>query len=573
MTPWLRLLNRTKRRIGRVIRWELVASHEDTALGRFTVTIALFFVLFLVVFGRNAYIAFSPAPTKPFAARTEAKNLYRGNILDRNQHMVATTVIGYNLAVDPRAITDMDWQVSQIVRVFPQIDPQALRQLFNSKQKFAYVARDITPQQMAIVKQLKLQGVIFEPMPHRVYPYGNLLSHVVGTMNIDHQAQSGVEFSLNNQLRNLDTINLSIDIRLQQIMHDALQDSMNKYRATGAGALILDIRNGEILSLVSLPDFDPYRPQLTDINLINRVTMAAYEMGSTFKILNTAMALHYNIANLDSQYRVDEPIRIAQYQINDFEKHSPIMSVADIFAFSSNIGSGRMADQMTSQQQIDFLHSVGILSPTTLELPELGRPIYPKNWNRIEKITISYGQGIAVTMLQMARATAAILNGGILITPTLLANKDTSGALIQRVISTETSQKMQGLMRLAVVQGTGSAANGSGYNLGGKTGTAQRPDDKKTGYSRTAVNASFVGVFPMDRPQYLVMVMLEDPKGLGLGRTENTAGKIVAPVVKKVVAQIAPMLGQVGMVHAENFPVQGHSAESLQTIAARNNAQ
>ncbi|MCX8501165.1 MAG: penicillin-binding protein 2 [Alphaproteobacteria bacterium] len=560
----------------RLTKWELTAPLEDIAIGRFLVAIGLILILFSSIFMRNAYIALLSKPTKQFAFRSDPKNLFRGNILDRNQHLLATTVTGYNLTVDPSRVKDKDRLVAEIVKVYPQLDPVAFRQALETRQKYLVVARDISPQQMALVQAKQLAGIRFENMPHRVYPYGNLLSHVVGSMNMDHQPQSGIEYKLNDQLKNLDTINLSIDVRVQQILHDTMQDARIKYQATGAGGIVMDTENGQLLGLVSLPDYDPYRPQLTDPSLINRVTLAAYEMGSTFKIFNTAMALHYNTAQLDSLYQVDQPIRIGPYRINDFEKHQPILSVAEIFTLSSNIGSGQMADQLSSQQQMDFLRSLGILSSPSLEIPEVGRPIYPRSWNRTERITISYGQGIAVSMLQMARATAAMVNGGYLVNPTLLANSDGNGADRTRVISAEISEQIQSLMRLAVERGTGAAANGSGYAIGGKTGTAQRPDEQNQGYSRTSVNASFIGVFPMERPRYLVMILLEDPKGLGAGRTENTAGKIVAPAVRTVVSQIGPILGQVGTVHANSGRIgvnqaRGDSSSIVQRAIARNN--
>ncbi|MDI9408165.1 MAG: penicillin-binding protein 2 [Candidatus Pacebacteria bacterium] len=517
---------------------------DQIALMRFSLVVALFLLGFLIIFVRNLDVVFFVQLPQHVPRTAEKYNMVRGNIYDRNGQLLATTVMGHSLAVDPKKIVDSNETARQISTVFPELDPLTLSRSLSKDRSFVYVKRDITPQQLAAVKSLNLKGMIYEPMPHRVYPYGSLLSHAVGMVNIDHQPQSGIEYGRNRDLVNLDNVNLSIDVRVQQILYGELQTVMKRFTPKGAGGIVMNIRNGEILGLVSLPDFDPNNPYVPDENHINRVTSGVYEMGSTFKIFNTALALELKKLRLDSQFDVSQPIVIGNDSINDFEKLSPILTVEQIFTESSNIGSALISDQFTTEQQRGFLRSLGLLKAPSLEIPGVGAPIAPKNWERIQKITVSYGHGISVSMLQMAKATAAMVNGGILLEPSLILNETTEPVHGPRVISADTSQKMQNLFKLVVQQGTGGAARSSEYPIGGKTGTAQKVDPETRRYSNSSVNASFVGIFPIDNPQYLVMILLDDPKGEGVGRYQNTAGKVAVPAVSSTVSQIGALLGK-----------------------------
>ena len=516
---------------------------EHIALMRFLVVIVLFIFGFLIIFVRNVEIVFFEQLPKHVARKTDQFNMVRGNVYDRNQQLLATTVLGHSLAVDPKKIQDPERTAQKLISVFPNLELNGLLRSFNQKRDFVYVVRDITPKQMAAVKNLALDGMIYEEIPHRVYPYGNLISHLLGTLNIDHQPQSGIEYGQNRSLIKLDNIDLSVDVRIQQILYTEIESIQKRFQAKGSAGIIMNIRNGEILAMVSLPDFDPNTPSAPDENRINRVTKGVYEMGSTFKIFNTALALELKTTRLESQFDVSQPIQIGNYTINDFEQNLPILTVEQIFIQSSNIGSGRMADQFTSQQQSSFLRSLGLLTAPSLEIPEIGGPILPKPWDRTQKITVSYGQGISVSMLQMVRATAAMVNGGILIKPTLLRLDSSEPVSGVRVISEDTSSKIRRLMRLAVAQGTGSAAMKSDYQIGGKTGTAQKVDPLTLKYSNSSVNASFIGVFPFEKPEYLVMILLDDPKGEGNRHNQNSAGKVAVPAVSSVISQIGPLLG------------------------------
>lgn len=517
---------------------------ENIALLRFLVVIILFILGFLIILLRNIEVVFFVQLPQHVSRAAEKYNMVRGNIYDRNSQLLATTVMGHSLAVEPKKIVDDFETARQISTVFPELDPLTLSRSFNRNRAFVYVKRDITPKQLAAVKALNLKGMIYEEMPHRVYPHGNLLSHVVGMVNIDHHPQSGIEYGRNKDLINLDNINLSIDVRVQQILYGELQTVMKRFAPKGAGGIVMNIRNGEILALVSLPDFDPNHPNAPNENRINRVTKGVYEMGSTFKIFNTALALELKKFQLDTEIDVSKPITIGSYVINDFEEHAPVLTVEQIFTQSSNIGSGLIAEQFTTEEQRGFIRSLGLLKAPLFEIPEVGAPIPPRPWDRTQKITVAYGQGISISMLQMARATAAMVNGGILLEPSLLLNDTTEPVSGTRVISQDTSQKMQRLLKLAVLQGTGAAAKSSEYPIGGKTGTAQKVDPETRRYSNSSVNASFVGVFPIDNPQYLVMILLDDPKGEGVGRYQNTAGKVAVPAVSSSVSQIGALLGK-----------------------------
>ncbi|MBT3401821.1 MAG: penicillin-binding protein 2 [Rhodospirillaceae bacterium] len=369
-----------------------------------------------------------------------------------------------------------------------------------------------------------------------------LAAHVVGFTGIDHEGLAGIEKGLDESLVAGNDVALSIDIRVQHALRAELMASVEEFQAIGAAAIVMDAHSGEILGMVSLPDFDPgAMKQVAADRLFNRATLGVYEMGSTFKAFTTAAALESGTANLNDTYDASKPLRVARFTINDDHAKNRWLSVAEIFQYSSNIGSARMALDMGTERQQQFLKSLGLLDRPSLEIPEVGAPMVPRPWREISTMTIAYGHGIAVSPLQMVRAYGVVVNGGHDVTPTLLARSAADRAAPKRILSEHTSQTMRALLGLVVDEGTGRQAQAEGYLVGGKTGTAEKAG--AGGYRRKALLSSFVAAFPINDPRYVVFVALDEPQGTERTFNFASAGWTAAPTASRVVSRIAPLLG------------------------------
>jgi len=418
-----------------------------------------------------------------------------------------------------------------------------VRKLTSGK-RFDYIRRALTPNQKFQVNRLGIPALDYKREERRTYPHGPLLAHILGYTDVDGRGISGLEKSFNHQLSaGEDSLNLSIDVRLQAILRDSLSQTITDFKAIGGAGIIMDIHTGEILSLVSLPDFDP-----NDTNTLvgdagfNRATKGVYEMGSIFKLLNTAMALDHNIISLTDRFDTSKPLRVGRFQITDYRGEDRVLTVPEVLVYSSNIGSAQIALEAGTETQRAFLHRMGLLQSATLELPEIGYPLYPTTWRNANTMTISYGHGIAVSPLQLVNAIAALSNGGLLQTPTLLkAGPQDPRQPAQRVISEQTSKTIRDLMRLVVLQGSGKKANSPYYQVGGKTGTADKQQNGR--YNERVRISSFAGVFPLDAPRYALIAMVDEPQGIERTFGFATAGWVAAPIMQQVVDRTAPLLG------------------------------
>jgi cell division protein FtsI (penicillin-binding protein 3) len=374
---------------------------------------------------------------------------------------------------------------------------------------------------------------------------------VVGYTGIDNAGFAGVERGLDAVLRGRrEPLQLSLDLRLQYILHEELQRVIDDFTAKGGAGLIMDVNSGEILAMASLPDFDPNHPTAPDPEhpavaladrMFNRVTLGVYELGSIFKIFTVAMALDYGTATVTSTYDASHPIRIGRFTISDYHGKHRVLSVPEILMYSSNIGAARMAVAAGAQTQREFLTRLGLLETPKIEISEVGTPHYPAKWREVNVMTIAFGHGISVTPLSFATAAAALVNGGILRQATLLklpAGYEPRG---QRVISAKTSEQMRKLMRLVVEHGTGTMAAAPGYVVGGKTGTADKVSGRH--YAERKLLSSFVGVFPINDPKYLVLTMIDEPHPNKQSHGYATAGWTVAPATSRIIERIAPLLG------------------------------
>jgi cell division protein FtsI (penicillin-binding protein 3) len=388
-----------------------------------------------------------------------------------------------------------------------------------------------------------LPGFGFRNEERRVYPYGATFAHVLGYTDTDGRGISGIEREYEHRLGTEgEPVALSIDLRLQSILHDELVRATTNFSALGAAGVVMDVNTGEILALASLPDFDPNQPgQSLGESGFNRATKGVYEMGSTFKLFTTAMALDSGTVSLTDGYDATDPIRVARFTISDFHGKKRWLSVPEILTYSSNIGTAKMALDVGAARQKDYLSRFGLLSTPEVELPEVGGPLFPARWSDLSTMTISYGHGIAVSPLQLAAGVSALVNGGVMHQPTLMKVTDTDQPRGAQVISEQTSAFMRALMRKVVRDGTGEAANIKGYLVGGKTGTADK--QKSGGYDVTALISSFVGVFPMTDPRYVVLVVVDEPKGTKETFGYATGGWVAAPSVGRVIERMGPLYG------------------------------
>jgi cell division protein FtsI (penicillin-binding protein 3) len=466
----------------------------------------------------------------------------RADIVDRNGVLLATSLSTASLFANPRKISDPASAAARLVEILPDLSEEVIAARLAADKGFVWLRRNLTPTQQFEINRLGIPGFDFEAEERRVYPHGRLAGHIVGFTNIDNAGLAGIEQSMDSAITgNAGPLKLSIDIRVQQIARQELSDQIDKFKAIGGGAIVLDARTGEVVSMVSLPDFDPNDPaRAPDETRFNRNTLGVYELGSVFKIFNHAIALETGAANMAKSYDATKPIKISRFRISDYHPENRWLTVPEIFELSSNIGSAKMALDIGSENQRKYLGHLGLLRRTSIELPEQALPMYPARWRDINTMTISYGHGIAVSPLHLVSAVAATVNGGILRPATLVRAKSTETGGVQ-VFSAETSDNMRRLLRLVVENGTGRNASAPGYLVGGKTGTAEKQVNGR--YKRNALISSFVGVFPSTEPRFVVYVMLDEPKGIRESFGYATGGWTAAPVVGGIIQRIAPLFG------------------------------
>jgi len=473
------------------------------------------------------------------------------DIVDRNGNVLAATLDSPSLYANPKQILDAAEATNKLVSVLPTLGAAEVSAKLTSGKSFVWIRRHLTPVEQYSVNQLGIPGLEFEHEERRVYPDGDLTSHVVGYTGIDNAGFAGIERGLDGVLRGRrEPLQLSLDLRLQYILHEELQRVIDDFTAKGGAGLIMDVNSGEILAMASLPDFDPNHPIFPDPEhpavplvdrMFNRLTLGVYELGSIFKIFTVAMALDYGTSTVTSTYDASHPIRIGRFTISDYHGKHRVLSVPEILMYSSNIGAARMAVAAGAQRQKEFLARLGLLKTPKIEISEVGAPHYPAKWREVNVMTIAFGHGISVTPLSFATAAGALVNGGILRQATLLklpAGFEPAG---QRVISAKTSEQMRKLMRLVVEHGTGAMAAAPGYVVGGKTGTADKVSGRH--YAERKLLSSFVGVFPINDPKYLVLTMIDEPHPNKQSHGYATAGWTVAPATSRIIERIAPLLG------------------------------
>jgi cell division protein FtsI (penicillin-binding protein 3) len=535
------------------------AASRDFSGLRIRLIIAAFGILYAVIAGRLVMLGFvEQAPVIYRQSAEAAISAARPDLLDRNGEILATDIRAASLYAEPRRILDVDEAAEAIHSVLPELSLDWLRQRLTGTGGFVWIKRELTPRQQDAIHRLGIPGLGFLTENQRFYPGGPVASHIVGHVNVDNQGIAGIEKYLDDtglaQLQqfgfatghgqDLEPRRLSIDLRVQHILRDELAGAMERYRAVAAAGLILDIHTGEVIAMSSLPDYDPNLPAAAlEPDRLNRVTAGVFELGSVFKTFTVAMALDSGLVNLGSIFDASQPIRSGGFTINDFHGKNRPLTVQEVFVYSSNIGAARMAMAVGAEGQQEFLRRLGLSLRAGTELPERAYPIVPRpaNWRDLTTMTVSFGHGISTTPMNMAVAAAALMNGGRLIPPTLLPRDEAAAnELAVQVVRPETSQAMRYLFRVNGVEGSGRRADVPGYLVGGKTGTAEKVVNGR--YSTTLVLNTFLAAFPMDNPQYVVVVVVDEPQPEtpGGGRT---AAYNAAPVVANVIRRSASILG------------------------------
>jgi len=469
----------------------------------------------------------------------------RADIVDRNGELLARDLPVVDLYVRPHALYDKDQAALDLSRITGTDYPRLKAAFDHAKSPYVLVARQLTPDIQDKVMHLGLPGLEFEPNIKRYYTNGRAAAQLLGVTDPDGNGQSGLEGGLDVQLRTAPTIpvQISVDMRVQYILANEVEAARKTFRALSAGGVVMDVNTGEILAMVSVPDFDPnWRHLSGDDSDHNIMAADRYELGSVFKVLSFALAMEDHTTTPDEVFPIGNGFRIGKFTIHEAEHMPATYTAREVLAHSSNIGTAQIALRSGGVRQRQFLDSMGVLHILHTELSEFARPLYPaaKNWGTIETATIGFGHGISVAPLSYIAAAAIVVNGGRRVAPTFL--KHPADGRGEQVLKPETSLKMRELLRYVVTNGTGRKADIAGYDVGGKTGSAEKPIPNGHGYQAHVLVTSFLGVFPIDDPRYIVFVLLDTPHGTKDTGGIALAGSTAAPLAGRVISRIAPIL-------------------------------
>ncbi|MFD1988098.1 peptidoglycan D,D-transpeptidase FtsI family protein [Mesorhizobium newzealandense] len=518
---------------------------------RIVMTMAVFFGIFATISGRLVYLGFqTPDMSGGPQSRVTAS---RPDIVDRNGEVLATDIKTASLFAEPRRIVDADEAIEKLSTVLPEIDYEQTYHKLKSGAGFVWLQRQLTPKQQSDIMQLGIPGFGFRTEKRRFYPSGETSSYIVGLTNIDNQGISGMEKYVDEQglsdlqasglavAKDLKPVKLSIDLRVQHVVRDEIAAGLERYRALGTGAVVLNVKTGEVVAMASVPDFDPNNPyNAQEKDRLNRMSAGLYEMGSTFKSFTSAMALDSGKATMASRFDASHPIRVGHQAIHDFHGKNRVLSLPEVFLYSSNIGSAREAELVGIEGHREFLHRLGILDKMQTELPEVARPTEPKVWKQVNSFTIAFGHGVSTTPLQAAVGCAALMNGGFLMNPTFLVRtQEEAMAVAKKVVGDKTVDGMRYLYSLNAEKGSARNARVPGYRVGGKTGTAEKVINGR--YSKELNFNTFVAAFPMDDPQYLVFTIADAPHPEKPGMTDvaaSNAGVMAGNIIRRSAAML-----------------------------------
>jgi cell division protein FtsI (penicillin-binding protein 3) len=524
-------------------------AEDDTRLRIFFVLV-LFVIGFLVLaFGATRAALFSEAARSGGGGAPIGAS--RADLVDRNGMLLAADLLHYGLYVDPREIWDTAETRRNLLRTLPDIDPARLERALRGQRR-VFVAGALTPETRNRVHALGLPGVTFEPEQRRVYPLGSTAAHLIGFSDAGGEGLSGAEAALNEDIRAAvrggSPVPLSIDLRVQGALEDELYKAITEFKPVGAVGLVTDIQTGEILALSSWPVFDPNAPGKSSVYAqTNRAAASVFEMGSTFKAFTVAIGLDAGAATPESTFDAREPYKMGYRTISDYHAARKVLTLVEVFQHSSNIGTAKLAQAVGPDRMGQYFEALGLTKAAKVELIENARPLTPKVWNDDAVASTSFGHGINVSPLALARAMGAIHNGGRLIPLTI--HKLEPGTQVDgpRVMSERTSLQMLSIMRANVTGGSGKSADITGLGVGGKTGTGEKYDPAIRRYNGAKQVSSFAAVFPtwggVETKRYFVLILLDEPKGTARSAGYSTGGWVAAPAVGRVIERIAPFVG------------------------------
>lgn len=532
------------------------------AEGRLLVLGAMFAIAFGTIGMRMGALAGSTPQEPQAAVRGNPIIGQRADITDRNGRILATNLQTYSLYAHPQDMVDPVYAADELVKIFPELKLDKLLADFSGARKFLWIRRQISPEQMQAVHDIGSTGLLFGPREMRLYPNGAIAAHILGGASYGREGVAsaevigvaGVEREFDELLRDParegEPLALSIDLTVQAAAEEVLAGGMSIMNAKGAASVLMDLHSGEIISMVSLPDFDPNnRPHVlttgdqSDSPLFNRAVQGVYELGSVFKIFAVAQALELGLINPDTMIDTKGPLQWGRFKIRDYRNYGAQLSAMDVIVKSSNIGTARIAMEIGAERQQDFLTSLGFTKATPVELSEApsGAPLLPRNWSEISTMTISYGHGLSSSPLHLATGYASLLNGGTRVEPTLIRRATLQNG--PRVVSEAVSTQARDMLRQVVVRGTASFGEVAGYEVGGKTGTADKPKENGGGYYDDKVITTFASVFPANDPKYILIVTFDEPSENSGAEPRRTAGWTAVPVAAEMIRRTAPLLG------------------------------
>jgi cell division protein FtsI (penicillin-binding protein 3) len=543
----------------RFLKAAAAAPKADPGRGRVGLAIFGFAAVFLVISARLVVLGVTPdRPSAAWRTAQDSVAAARPDILDRNGEILATDLRSVSLFAEPRKVIDADEAVELLSSILPELGNEATRHKLASNAGFVWLKRELSPSVQRQIHDLGLPGIGFLVEKKRFYPGGNVAGHILGAVNVDNQGISGVEKTIDGQglsdlhalgfaqTRNLEPVKLSIDLRVQHVVRDEILRAVDRYQALFGVGIVLDVETGEVVAMTSVPDYDPNDPvQALDKDRMNRATAGVFELGSVFKMFTLAAALDSGVAAMSSTVDASRPLHLGRFTIKDFHGKGRVLNFPEIFIYSSNIGTGRLALALGQQRHPSYFARFGFLKRLNTDLPEVGAPIVPNQWKDVTLVTTAFGHGISVSPLSAVSASAALVNGGKLIPPTFFPrSKEAADKLATQVVSPQTSDSMRVLFRMNAVpqwRGSGRNAEVPGYRVGGKTGTAEKVVNGR--YSSDKNRNSFLAAFPMEKPRYIVFVMLDEPKPDRFKGGGRTAGSNAAPTVANIIRRTAAMLG------------------------------
>ena len=513
----------------------------------------IFLVIFIIFVLYSTRVIFLSSKTLE-ANNYKVNKINRADIVDRNGNFISKTVFTTNVGIDPKLVKDKKKLLLKLQYTFAEKDFSEIKKKIYGD-KFFYIEKKLTPEKFQQVKLLGEKSIRLEPKITRIYPDKNLFSHVVGQIDDDNNGISGIEKSYDKKLRNRkETLALTLDREIQFIIRNELINAQKIFKNIGGAGILMNVNNGEILSLVSIPDFNlNLRKDITDDSFINRATKGVYEFGSVFKTFTIAAGFNEKLIEPKDMFNnLEKKIKCGGRTISEYDENlSQNLSVEEILINSGNIGSVKIGQKLGVDKIRNFLNKIGIIGDIKFDITEIGTPI-PFNWGKCKLLTVSFGHGITTTLLQLAKGYAIISNGGFNITPTLVKNDNIKLEKGRRVLNRDVSLKINQILRRVVTEGTASLADVKGYNVGGKTGTALIVENGK--YTKKKIN-TFASIFPTNEPEYVLIIMLEDTKlskdyvykyrnkpGSFVGTPFNTAGWTSVEVAAKIIEKIGPIL-------------------------------